>query len=262
MGKQIPNYDFNNVLKPLQLEGKNLAVATTSSLIYTPIYVNSTMLGVLPGYYNSAYGVLFTFAPKKNLYVNYGIYDGNMARGKQTGLRGPEFNSYRFQIAEIGYAWGHKKFPGNLGIGAWNQSGKLSSNDHTEYGTEGGYFFAAQRLWWQNPGVDNSGIIGLVQFGINNSKTLPINQYVGAALTFIGLIPSRIDDSFGVGFALAQLNKKQFARKEELILQGYYQAKLFESSYFLSAFSYIPNPGASKGLSSASAFTARIILLF
>lgn len=263
IGKQIPNYDFNNVVKPLQLTDKNLTISATTGLIYTPIFVNSTMLGVLPGYYNSVYGIVITYAPVEHLYANFGVYDGNMARGKQTGLRGPEFNSYRFQIAEVGYAWGLKSFPGNLGIGAWSQSGKLSASNHiTEHGTEGLFAFGTQRLWWQHPGIDSSGIIGIIQAGINDSKTLPINRYAGAALTFLGLVPGRIDDSFGLGFAFSKLNRKLFERKSELLIQGYYQAYIFENIYLVSALSYIPKPGAAKKLQPACAGTLRVIALF
>lgn len=263
VGKQIPNYDFNNVIKPHQLENQNLTVTASTGLIYTPIYVNTTMLGVMPGYYNSIYGIVITYAPKKNFYINYGLYDGNLARGKQTGLRGPEFNSYRFQITEMGYAWNFKNFPGNFGIGAWNQSGKLSSrNQITEHGTEGMYLFCTQRLWWKHPEQDSSGVIGIIQAGFNDSKTLPTNQYAGLALTFIGLFPSRLDDSFGIGLAFSKLNRRLFNRKTELILQGYYQAPLFDNAYLTSAISYIPNPGASKNLKAAYAGTVRIIILF
>lgn len=70
------------------------------------IFVNPTSLGALPGYYNSAYGVTATAAPSKRLYVSAGVYDGNGARGEQTGLRGAStINGYRFEIAEAGTAW-------------------------------------------------------------------------------------------------------------------------------------------------------------
>lgn len=263
VGKQIPNYDFNNVIKPLELGDKRFEVAATSGLIYTPLFVNSTLLGVLPGYYNSVFGMVITYAPVRELYINYGLYDGNLARGKQTGLRGPQFNSYRFQIAELGYAWGLKNYPGNIGVGIWNQSGKLKAGHHiNEHGCEGFYAFGTQRLWWRHPGVDSSGIIGLVQAGINDSKTLPVNGYAGAALTFYGLVPMRNDDSFGFGFALGRLNSRLFERKRELILQGYYQAYLLQSIYFVGALTYIPRPGAEKNLQPAIAGTARIIALF
>lgn len=263
VGKSVPSYDFNNVVRPLQLGDKNFSIPATNSLIYTPIFINSALLGVLPGYYDSAYGITLTYAPKADKYLNYGIYDGNLARNKHTGLRGPQFNSYRFQIIEFGYAWGAKSYPGDLGIGGWNQSGKLAaSNGVLEHGASGLYLFCSQRLWWQHFEKDNSGINAFVQAGINDSKTLPITLYGGAGLTFLGLVPNRIDDSFGVGMALGRLNHRQFTRSKELILQGYYQAKLFGDSYFLSAISYIPNPGLAEDLKPVIAGTARIILLF
>ena len=78
-------------------------IPAVSGLLYTPIFVNPTILGFLPGYYNSAYGVTATLAPSKSWYLSLGTYDGNGARGVQTGLETlPTFNGYRFQIGEIG----------------------------------------------------------------------------------------------------------------------------------------------------------------
>ncbi len=59
----------------------------------------------MPGYTNSAYGLTFTFTPVKTWYLSYGIYDGNLASGKQTGLTGPTFNGASFQVGETGAAW-------------------------------------------------------------------------------------------------------------------------------------------------------------
>src|SRR5262245_43560392 len=55
VGKTVPTFDFNNVLRPLSLSDNTLAIPSLSSLIYTPIFVNPTILGVMPGYYHSAY---------------------------------------------------------------------------------------------------------------------------------------------------------------------------------------------------------------
>lgn len=265
IGKSIPSYDFNNVIKPIPIQDQSLIIPATTGLVYTPIFVNPTLLGVLPGYYNSAYGVCVTWLPVKSFYTSLGIYDGNMARGKQTGLRGPQFNGYYFEIAEMGATWelGENKMPGNMGIGAWNQTGKLTGpNDTEEKGTQGLYLFGAQRLWRRHPGVDNSGIVGFYQAGINNSKTLPMNKFLGCGLTFYGLTPNRLKDSFGWGIAWSKLNHRQFSRRDELMVQGYYQAFLFGDVFFLTALSYIPKPGAEKHLKSAWASTARIIALF
>lgn len=62
------------------------------------MFVNPTLPGVTPGYYNSTTGLTTTFAPTDSFYVNYGFYDGNPARGRQTGLEGPRFNGYYLRI--------------------------------------------------------------------------------------------------------------------------------------------------------------------
>ena len=89
-----------------------------------------------------------------------------------------------------------------------------------------------------------------------------MNQFVGGGLTFYGLIPKRFKDSFGCGFAWSKLNRREFVRRDELILQGYYEAFLFGDVFFLAALTYIPNPGAAAHLKSAWVSTAKMIALF
>jgi hypothetical protein len=93
IGKTVPTYDFNNVVRPLRLQDESLSVPALSALIYTPIFKNPTLIGTLPGYYNSAYGITVTVAPTTNLYVSAAVYDGNLARGEQTGLRVPPYST-------------------------------------------------------------------------------------------------------------------------------------------------------------------------
>jgi hypothetical protein len=44
------------------------------------------------------------------------------------------------------------------------------------------------------------------------------------------------------GVAWSRLNSHTFKRRSELMFQTYYQAQVYNSIYFQSAFSYIPNP--------------------
>jgi len=101
-------------------------------------------------------------------YVNLGAYDGDLARGVQTGINPPEFNGYYFNIGEIGTNWtiGEGHHPGQFGIGLWHQTGVLMARGVT-------------------------AISAFYQFGVNNSATLPINQYYGAGLTGFGLVGGR-----------------------------------------------------------------------
>ncbi len=114
-----PTADFNNVLRPVPTQDRSLFIPSVSGLLFTPVFKNPTLFGVMPGYYNSAYGVTTTFAPTNNFYFSYGIYDGNLANGTQTGTRGPQFNGYYFNIGEAGAAWeiGSNNLPGSFGVG-------------------------------------------------------------------------------------------------------------------------------------------------
>ena len=79
IGKSIPTYDFGNVVRPVPVRDSAAAIPAVSGLIYTPIFVNPTMLGVIPGYYNSAVGLTVTVTPNDRTYLSYGIYDGTGA---------------------------------------------------------------------------------------------------------------------------------------------------------------------------------------
>ena len=224
----------------------------------------------MPGYYNSAYGVTVTVAPTTSFYVSAGAYDGNVARGVQTGLNAtPDFNGYYFAIGEVGYAWrlGPHGMPGTLAVGGWGQTGQLSAvaasgSPITEDGAKGIYTFGSQRLWVRNPGQDNSGLSAFFQFGINDSETLRVNTYFGAGLTGFGLVPRRPKDSMGAGVAVSWLNEKLGFRNDEVMLSAYYQFNVIGDIYLQPTLTYIPNPGASRSLSPATAITLRATILF
>jgi porin len=281
IGKIVPTYDFNNVARPVPTQDEALSIPAVTGLLYTPVFVNPTLLGAIGGYYNSVYGVTVTLAPTENSYLNYGFYDGNIARGVQTGLTGPHFNGYYFNILEAGLDWvAAGKYPGQLGAGLWYQTGQLRGPPGiSENGAGGFYLFGGQRIWGrsaENPASDrkdkiviptseqkqNASVSTFVQFGINNSETLPVKEYLGLGFTGFGLMPHRPDDSIGVGMAWSWLNPNLFVRSSELMFQGYYQARLFTGTFFEPAVSYIPTPGANPKLDSAWALTFRFTFLF
>lgn len=285
IGKQVPTFDFNNVARPVATQDEGLSIPAVTSLLYTPVFVNPTLLGAIGGYYNSVSGVSVSVAPTENTYLRYGFYDGNVARGVQTGMQGPQFNGYYFNIWEGGVDWViADKYPGNFGAGLWHQSGVLSANGHSQDGTGGFYAFGSQRIWSSpvdevavSQGKTSDGkskiVVGqekrqhssvstFFQFGVNNSETLPVNQYFGFGFTGFGLVPHRPSDSMGVGMSWAWLNPNLFNRSSELMFQGYYQAHLIGGTFFQPAVSYIPIPGADSSLGGAWALTFRLVVLF
>jgi porin len=271
VGKVVPTYDFDNVARPVPVQNERYSIPSVTGLIYTPIFVNPTLLGVMPGYYNSAYGITATLTPTRHIYAMYGVYDGSLATGRQTGISGePEFNGYYFQIGEVGSSWviGPNKLPGNIGLGGWAQTGELTAGGGAaaihQNGTGGFYVFGSQRLYFRHPGADNSGVSGFFQFGINDSTTLLASRYFGTGLTAFGLVPDRPSDSMGVGSAWSWLNRYPGSglRSNELILQVYYQMHLFAGVFAQPTFSYIPNPGAGTVIHGATAFTLQSMVLF
>ena len=264
VGKTITTLDFNNVIKPVPLSNGDPDIPAVTSLIYTPLFINPAVDGVMPGYTNSAYGVTTTFTPINEWYFSYGIYDGNLASGKQTGLNGPTFNGRSFQVGETGIAWlsGKNHKPGTMGVGLWHQKGLIQQGDLMEMGATGAYLFGSQRLWYRHPGQDTSGVSGFYQYSINNSSALPMKQSIGAGLTAFGLIANRENDSMGAGLSLAWLNPRRTQRTMELMYQMYYQAKVLTNLYLEPALSYIPTPGQNVNISSVFAGTIRAVLLF
>lgn len=261
LGKTITTLDFNNVIKAVPLSAGEPNIPAVTSLIYTPAFINPAVDGVMPGYTNSAYGITLNFTPIKQWYLAYGIYDGNLASGKQTGLTGPTFNGRYFQVAETGGAWVLGKKPGTAGIGVWHQKGLILQQNLSEMEATGAYLFGSQRLWYRHPGFDTSGVSAFYQLSINNSSVLPMNKSIGAGLTAFGLIANRAADSFGFGFSLAWLNQYSTDRSSELMYQFYYQAQIIPNIYLEPALSYIPTPGQSATLPAAFAGTVRAIIL-
>ncbi len=289
IGKQVPTYDFNNLARPAVTDDETLSIPSVTGLMYTPVFVNPTLLGAIGGYYNSVTGFTISVAPTKNSYVRYGVYDGNVADGKQTGLTGPDFNSHTFNIGEAGVQWIlADKYPGSAGAGLWYQTGVLTlSGPHSvsQDGTGGFYLFGSQRLWSNQlekssdastktgeglsksaietkSHTQNASISTFLQYGTNNAETLPMTDSIGMGFTGFGLVPYRPADSMGIGMSEAWLNRNIFNRNHELMFQFYYQAHLVGSTFFQPGFTYIPTPGANPDHSSACALTLRVMVLF
>jgi porin len=266
-GKLVPTNDFDNVVRPVPVQEASLQIPAVSGLLYTPVFVNPTILGFLPGYYNSAYGATVTLAPSQHSYLSLGMYDGNGARGMQTGLElGPTFNNYRFQIGEIGTAWllGPQGLPGSFGIGAWDQTGLLTATGSkgliTQDGSQGVYMFASQRLWKASPAGE--GVSGFIQLGANDSQTTRFaTRYAGLGLTAFGLVPGRPGDSFGAGVAWSGLNQNFAYRSDELTFQVYDQIQVTNAFYLEPALT-VSTPGETSARQPAIAFTLQSTLLF
>lgn len=280
IGKSVPTYDFGNVVRPVRMKEAASNIPATSGAILTPLYVNPTMLGVIPGYYNSATGVVASLVPHDNLYLQYGCFDGSLADGRQTGLEGPHFNGHYFHIGEVGGTWliGRDKLPGQFGIGYWGQTGPLTTlSGATVTGAQGAYFFGSQRLYWEDLGNSPNGLGCYYQFGATNSDIVFTHRYFGCGLTYFGPLARRDDDSVGFGLGYGRMTSEANAGKaffsgygpgpapvgeHELILTWYYQMQIRPGMYLQPNLTYIPNPARAPGTPAAFPFTIQAVMLF
>jgi porin len=267
IGKSIPTYSFNNLVSALPIRNLEPFIPAISGLLYTPLFINPSLLGVLPGYYDSAWGLTATLVPNNSIYLSYGLYDGSLASGRRTGLEAwPSFNGDYLNIGEIGFAWAGQR-PGRLALGAWHQSGLIQGFGNQENGIDGFYTFATNRLLTIKQGLGRIGsVIGFLQYGINNSQTKPVTQFAGGGLSGFGLIPHRPRDSIGMGIAVSWLNDALESQDTEVITQIYYQAHLASEVYLQPTFSYVPDPGirspSNDTYPAASSIILQLTVLF
>jgi porin len=283
IGKSIPTYDFGNVVRPVSLRNPQAFVPAISSALFTPLYVNPTMLGVIPGYYNSATGVVAAYLPTERIHLQYGFFDGNLAHRRQTGLEGPHFNGYWLHLAEAGMTWmiGRDELPGKFGVGGWWQTGKLQTfSNATVDGANGMYLYGSQRLFFTNPQVNNNGLSSYIQFGATNSDIVATHRYLGAGLTYFGPLPGRTQDSAGFALAYGQMTGDPNAASAffklpqgttlrssrlapfETLLTWYYQYQMRDNIFLQPNLTYVVDPGRHEGIPNAFVLTLRYIMLF
>ena len=283
IGKSVPTYDFNNVVKPIPLNDPQVFIPAISSALFTPLYVNPTMLGGIPGYYNSATGIVAACVPEEHIDLQYGFFDGNLAAGRQTGLEGPHFNGYWLHLAELGANWsiGADKKPGRIGVGGWWQTGKLKTpGGPIVNGADGMYLFGSQRLYFEDRERTNNGLEFYAQFGATDSDLVLTHRYFGTGLSYFGLLPGRAEDSCGFGLAYGLMSDQPNAGSiffthppgthlrtsslgsSETILTWYYQWKVNDWVFFQPNLSTVIDPARHPDIPNAFALTLRLIALF
>ncbi len=299
VGKMMLSSDFlgSGICQPVLIPRGNNPPDPLAIGCYLPWgqTANPTTFGIAALFPNTAWGAIVKFQPTINAYLKYGLFDGNTANGAQLGRNvGPLFsNNYKFHVGEVGYSWllGEEGKPGQVGAGAWGQTGALMTPNvylvpnkllAVQNGATGFYAFATQRLWYQHPGIDPSGIVGFLQFGYTDSLATAVGRYVGGGLTFYGMIPGRERyDQVNIGLGWSRLNPELLAgkfllpdvpapysfspslRRSELMMQAEYQLDLIPGILAVqAAYTAIPSPGARPGIPWANAFTVRTTVVW
>ena len=265
-GKSVPTYDFNNVARSIPYTEEHLNIPGISGALLTSLYYSPTQIGIMPGYTDSATGIVASVIPNKNFYAQYGFFDGSLATGRKTGLSGPRFDGHYIHLAETGANWtlGLDEKPGKIGIGGWYQTGTLTSVNGNVEGAKGAYFFASQRLFYERPGESSNGLTAYLQLAATNSALVNTHRYVGFGLTYFGPLPARDEDSLGFAFAYGKMNDDPNLAlgTQESIFTWYYQMKIAKNLFLQKNLTYINSPAANPSASDVFALTFRAMLLF
>jgi porin len=299
IGKMNAAGSFGTVALPVPISDPKLADMDITVLVWPMSGINPTMYGRLPIWPNNAYGAVVHFAPTKNFYASYGIFDGNNSQNNHTNIQTglmlePKINSNKFHIAEVGatYLLGAEQMPGKFGIGGWVQTGKLFTPNLTyQNGATGYYLFANQRLWYRHPSIDNSGLIGFMQFGRTSDQAAQVNTCLNGGLTAVDLLPALPYNRVSLGVAWGELNDAPIAgiffyngfypgvpsnttrfNGSELMIQVALQSTLVfpvkglwvpnEAITFNLAYTYIPTPGQRPNLPQAHTLLLRMVQMF
>ena len=79
-----------------------------------------------------------------------------------------------------------------------------------------GFYGSAEKFLFTENESTNEGLGAFVRFGWADNTINPVNSYIGAGINYIGLIPGRKEDVFGIALAAAHNNEKyQMVSKEE-----------------------------------------------
>lgn len=280
-GKQSASTVFANINRPDVTRDPRYEISSLTSLAFTPVYSMPTLLGRLPGYTNSAFGVTATWLPDLFLsraYVSAGVFDGRAGlrdASIQTGLVTPSLTGPLFAIAEVGSGWvaGNALKPGSFGFGVWSQGGESVVCDRldpglcfSELGAWGLYGLLNQRLSSFRPEVDSSGINGFISTGWSPSTTNQMSLSITAGLTAQGVLKSRPDDSVGLGLSWARINTRDFLadsfNSNELMLQVYKQISLAPALYLQPAITYLPLVGLRDAQANSLSGMVQLTMLF
>ncbi len=241
-------------------------------------FINSSMgfsptFFVLPTYPDPAMSINIAIDVTDSVYVKFGLFDGALQEGVETGTRGPKtfFGSPGdwFVIGEAGVLWGDggRELAGRLGVGAWGHTGTFDRFDGgTENGTAGYYVVIDQTLWREKPDIedDEQGVGVFFQYGYADPHVSEAQHHVGAGVVCVGAFPGRDADVFGFGASYVRFTDKTgagFTDDAETAIEAFYKAQLLPWVSVKPDIQYIANPGGVD-LKDAVVGTVRVEVAF
>jgi porin len=229
-------------------------------------------ISVFPSYPDPALSLNLFAYPTDYSYIGFGIYDGALQSGFNTGEYGPSTLGHEgwFYIGEGGFIWdgGATRLNGRLGLGGWYHNGTFErfQEGKTQDGNGGFYITFDQMLWREQPEIedDEQGIGMYVYTGHSDPDANEADHSVSGGLIWTGLVPQRDDDILGFGANYVHFSQKSgagFIEPYELAYELFYKIQITPALSIKPDLQYITNPGGA-GLSDAFVATLRMEFAF
>lgn len=256
-------------------------------------------------YYIATTGVRLRADPIEQFYVETGCYDGNPDPTAGSGVDPSNLNSTGTRISlnngafimfEAGYKLnqGAKAtgLPGTYKLGGWmhthtfadeydqtlnNNNSALAPTDIVLHRGDHGLYAMADQMVYQEAANSEQGLGLFARVAGSPPNTNLISFYVDGGLNYIGLIPTREKDIFGIAFAYAAISpdirranrdmndigEGPFAIPDhESVLEVTYSAAITPWCTLQPDFQWVMHPGGSRQLADAIVVGIRTTISF
>lgn len=253
LGKQDPAADFdtNRYANTEVTQFLNAALKNNPTIPW-PEYSLGVQLGVIPNDW---------------VYGQIGIFDAQGQGGRtgfDTAFHGA---SHFFLINEYGltptFTRGKKTYPGTYRVGYWYDPTPKElfvqpdpDRIRVRSGDWGVYVSFDQRVWKENEDEEDEQGLGLFfRYGFAHGDVNTISNFYSCGLQYAGLLPSRDEDTFGLGLAYASLSKVlgrvEPGMERETAIEAYYNIHINRWMQLSPDVQIIVDPGGDENLRNA-----------
>ena len=230
IGKQDANMDFQAL--DTGFEFLNLSFS----------FIDNTPMPLFP---SQQTGVRARLKLPKEIYIQDGFYDGNLAIGANPKSFFNGKNGY-FNISEIYKLTDFSGKEGKYLAGGWIKTGDFESFESAVHRNNYGFYAGFEQKLTDRFEDKSGGLKVFGQFGYARNSINEVPYYGGIGLVFKGITEKRKEDSVGLALGWHQFDR-QLKRSEhktsEKVLELFYKIKLTNFWYIQPDFQYILNTG-------------------
>lgn len=156
---------------------------------------------------------------------------------------------------------------GKVLLGYWRYTAPqdLMDESGTASGSDGLYLRGEMKLWNEADDPDQ-GISSFLRLGIADENFVPFSHFLGAGLTYTGLLPGRASDQIGIAVAVAATGEDYRmltgSRSDETAFELTYHTQLNNWFSLQPSLHYIANPQGMPGTPDALVLGLRTTISF